>query len=316
MSLMVGYWAGDLPEISRLHFKSFDRYGDGWKYLLFLEDMNGTTQSDEDIRAITGDQVEIVRGSLAVMLAELGLPPIKIAHSRLITFRDKCESRLMSVFHRLTRGRLSSQHSTLAGARSGWHPKFGYAPGHTLSASRLNEDLPGRSDLFRCLALLRFPNERICYSDLDVCFTRPFDEIFGEVPLAYRWEDFANSAILYAPPSAEKIREVIRESLNQSISAKPWVMFSDQRCVKMRLQMLSLDRCDPGWAENSIGSGDAQLFFRTHELSRDFFSEVLSQNFFVHWHNNWLTQPQKDSTFDLLERYFDSYNESSNRSSR
>lgn len=132
----------------------------------------------------------------------------------------------------------------------------------------------GRSDLFRCLGLLRFPQNRICYADLDVCFTRPLDEIFGAFPLAYRWEDFSNSAVLNSPYSARKIREVIRECMVQSISAKPWVMFSDRRCVEMELRMLSIDKCDPVRATNSLGSGDPGLFFRNHEFSQDFFLGV------------------------------------------
>lgn len=78
---MVGYWAADLPDVSPLHFKSFARFGDGWRYVLFLRDLYGPRQSGEDIRAITGDQLEIVRIDLVSRLADLRLPPIGIAQS-------------------------------------------------------------------------------------------------------------------------------------------------------------------------------------------------------------------------------------------
>lgn len=307
MKRVVSYWSGPIPEISRLHFESFKHFGKDWGYSLYLDTDLGPAPSDEILASIVELGVDVVHFSLQGWLIRSGLPKIYDDSSQPVWhLLHRLERKLLSWFHEATHGYFSSASGRFEGPRNGWHQKFGYSPGHSLGSSFLGSDLPGRSDLFRCLVATQFPESDICYSDLDICFTRNLSEILSEVPISYKWDDFANSAFLYLPRKAKKIRRIIFQGIKSGLSAKPWVMFSEYRCVEMDLLLHPVELFDPVWSSTSVGREDPMLFFRNHKNSEAFFEEVLAKNFAVHWHNNWNTTAEEGSTYSLLSDFFKS----------
>ena len=305
MRTVVSYWAGQIPSVARLHFASFRHFAPDWDYILFLDTDFPSPQSESEVRAICGENVVIRPFSLSSLLKDLGLPelhpPIRSNFRRVVA---KAERRVIGAFHSLTQGRFSSHETTVGGSRAGWHPRFGYSPGHTVAGSDMFEDLPGRSDLFRCVIGAQFLDVDLCYVDLDICLTRNLRDFLAGEALAYRWEDFANTAFLYLPSSARQARMQLSDSIRDGLSPKPWVMFTDARCKRMGINQLGVQLFDPCWNPNSIGCGDSLLFFEKHESSEEFYLEVLERNFAVHWHNNWNTEVQSGSTYSMLESLF------------
>lgn len=303
--LVVSYWSGHLPQVAKLHFESFRAMRGSYSYILFFDSDIIPLPPQEEIYNVIGDDIDVRFFSLNELMLRHG---VKVPAARMPPFSRglaALDKIFVGAFHRLSHGRHSSRSGAM-GPRAGWHPRFGYSQGHTLPYSLFKTNLPFRSDLFRCLVPQDFPSADILYTDLDICFIRPLEEILTGEAFTYRWgdEDFANSAFLYLPTNSGKAAPFLLRALRTGLSPIPWVMFDEKNCLEMDLEIYPVDLFDPGWSRESVSFGSSDLFFQNDLRSGELMNEVLEKNLVVHWHNHWAEAPEPGSTYDLLLQHF------------
>ncbi len=290
MTQFFGYWAGSLPLVSDLHFKSFLYYHPRDHYDLWL---------DDDFSSSIPAELCWIKKTQRINIRYISLNKLIRDHVRPLTLNaDGKIYDALRFIHRkkiLRYINLKSYYSKLF--------KLIYMHSSPLFSYKLN--LVYRGDLARCIIPSQFYDGKSLYSDIDVCFLSDLNLICANQGFVYQWEDydFANTAILYSPDKNSAAR--ILSYGNQVESFRPWDLFTTNICKTLDLRIYSNKHFDAMWNKNSLMYGDTSKFFIKTNDSLRYFEELLNTDYYVnHWHNNWKTIPEKGSPYDLLEKYF------------
>jgi hypothetical protein len=289
-----GYWSGELPRVTELHFRSFVHRHPHSRYELWLDDDHGSTIRADELQWITHHpQIEVRRFSLDRLIEK------HVSDRRPVADFDRHAllRRLGRAIHRKAAPRWTRQ-------RCWEHELFGLTYKHS---SRLfdgfSRNKAYRGDLARCLVPLEHYDSPCLYVDLDVCFMASLLPLCHERGFTYRWEDFgfANSAILYLPDAASS--RALLELGRQLECFLPWILFTESNCAALGLTIHPTRWFDPLWDTHSMLHGDPGKFFAPRaDLDAALRGFVAEGHLAVHWHNHWKTVPAPDSLYAALLR--------------
>jgi hypothetical protein len=284
-----GYWSGQLPEVTELHFRSFLHHHPDARYELWLDADDGSAIAAASLQWLKSHPRIVLREfSLNALIEKhLGVGPVS-TYERFSTPRG-----LVRKIHRKFAPRWTRRNTVD-------HPIFGRTYKHS---SRL---FPGfsankayRGDLARALIPLEhYPTIASLYADLDTCFLSDLRAICQDSAWTYRWEKFgfANSAILYLPDAGFCQALVAR---GRSIGCfLPWVLFTDEICEDLGIHVHPARDFDPLWDPGSLLYSDPKHFFcARNQLALDLFALAHERHLAIHWHNNWRTRPAPTSLY-------------------
>lgn len=300
MLTVFSYWNGTVPQICDLHFRSFLFHGGpDVTYRLYLERGSGLDASLAWIQQEPRIQIEFI--SLKQELRRDGLDYLaheSSAAQRLISrVVGKCSKLLL---------RANENRESPARRPLGWelHP-FRYVPRATALLGVPNLNPPMLADLFRVIYSTRIATDSL-YVDVDTCFLRNPREFCNDHAFLYRWEHFhfGNSAVLYVPAGSPLKQGSMLQAVRQFGTPLPWVLFNDETCRELGLEIQPCSRFDPFWIENPLNVRDFEDFFRVSSKS-SMITGFLGENCPVyHWHNNWKTVAEPGSPYDILLRRF------------
>jgi hypothetical protein len=294
--VVFSYWAGSLPRISELHFRSFRANNPGVRYVLHLDNSpRFSSNIDSELLKILIDcDIDIVSYSLESEMHILGVPPFaRPLPKTLQRIGRKIYKFLVQVLQ----------------ARSGMKPpgmfyseKLGWTLWHKSMFSNLIGDPAYRADLFRSIELTKAENMDFIYTDLDICFRRPFEEMGLRTSFTSQWgvDDFANTAFLFVNSSNGQARNKIRSEIQSGRPPLPWILFTKDFCESNAIDILNIRLFDPAWTFNSTIEGRSDLFFSSGPHVDPFMKEVESLNWMIHWHNQWQIVAQVDSPYARL----------------
>ena len=282
-----GYWAGTLPAVTQLHFRSFLRHHPDARYELWL---------DEDAASGLSPELEWIAAHPRIALRRLSLDALIEKHvsARPVRAYDR---------HAGLRRLAGAVHRKLAphwARRNAWeHPSFGLTYKHSsMLFGGFTRDKAYRGDLARCLIALEHYADACLYVDLDVCFTSDLASLCADKAWAYRWQTFAfaNAAILYLPKRSWSTA-LVRKG-NELENFRPWILFSDHVCAELGVVVHPTGLFDPLWDPTSLLYGDTDKFFgaRTN-LALDLHALSTERHRAIHWHNNWDTVPAPNSIY-------------------
>lgn len=286
-----GYWSGQLPAVTELHFRSFLRQHPDSRYELWLDEDDSSAVDAPELAWIkTHPRIAVRPFSLNALIEQhVSSKPVAAygSHPKL--------RKLARAMHR----RLAPQWAR----HNAWeHPQFGLTYKHSsMLFDGFLRNKAYRGDLARCLiALVHYP-EACLYVDLDVCFTSDLTAQCGDKAWAYRWETlpFANSAILYLPNKTWSVALTRRG--NELENFLPWILFADQVCNELGVVVHPTRLFDPLWDPDSLLYGDTAKFFGPRKnLALDLHALATERHLAIHWHNNWKTVPAPDSIYSGL----------------
>jgi hypothetical protein len=283
-----GYWSGDLPPVTQLHFRSFLRHHPGARYELWLDDDAASTISAPALQWITSHpRIAVRRLSLDALIE-------KHVSARPVASYDRWPRlrALASALHR----RLAPQ---WARSNAWEHALFGLTYKHaSLLFDGFTRDKAYRGDLARCLVALEHYAGPCLYVDLDVCFTTDLSTLCADKAWAYRWEShaFASTALLYLPTRSWSTA-LVRKG-NELGSFRPWILFDDHACAELGVVVHPAKLFDPAWDSSSLLYGDPAKFFVSRpNLALDLHALATERHLAIHWHNNWRTVPAPDSLY-------------------
>jgi hypothetical protein len=286
-----GYWTGRVPAVTELHFRSFLHHHPAARYELWLD--------EDDASAIDAPTLQWLQSH----------PRIAVRHFSLNALIEKHVSdRPVSSYERLAALRRACRvvHRKLApkwARRRAWESEqFGLTYRHE---SRLflgfNENKPYRGDLARTLIALEHYTTPCLYVDLDTCFLSELRGLCGRAAWTYRWENFsfANSAILYLPNATWSEALCARgRALGNFV---PWVLFTDEVCEELGIDVLPARLFDPLWDPDSLLYRDVNGLFRPREQpGLDLQALKQEQHLAIHWHNRWRAIPADTSLYSGL----------------
>jgi hypothetical protein len=286
-----GYWSGQLPAVTELHFRSFLRHHPESRYELWLD--------EDDASAIAAPRLQWITTHPRIAVRSFSLNALIEKHvsEKPVTHYDR---------HPKLRKAASAVHRKIApqwARRNAWeHPQFGLTYKHS---SRLfggfTRNKAYRGDLARCLVALEHYPDACLYVDLDVCFTSDLHAQFGDKAWAYRWEElpFANSAILYLPNRSWSA--ALTRKGNALENFLPWILFADHVCTELGVLVHPARMFDPLWTPGSLLYGDPAKFFAARDnLALDMHALSTERYLAIHWHNNWKTVPARNSIYNGL----------------
>lgn len=296
MGVVVSYWSGELPEVTRLHFISFRRLNPDVKYVLFLENDLGFEGSTPELMRLLLQELEIeVRHvALSDLMVAQEIPPFsKFKNSFSYFLGRKFLRKLYPIIFRFRLCRNAIHYSEL----------MGFTAGHSFPLTGYVFDLAYRADLFRSLVHKLFTKDDFLYTDLDVCFIKPISFECTSGGLCAQWgtADSGNSAYLLLP-KCSSARELIARDLRSGMSALPWILYNSQQLAKFGISMLPIKVFDPAWDPSSVIAGRSDLFFRSGFHVETFLNEINHECICVHWHNQWKESPDSESPYDRLLR--------------
>lgn len=286
-----GYWNGQLPPVTDLHFRSFVHHHADAHYDLWL---------DSDAKS------RIVAPSLAWLHQH---PRVHVREFSLDALIEQhITNAPLARFNRLQGLKKWGRKLHRAGAfgaaeyRSFNHPLFGrtYRHGSPLFAG-FTDNKAYRGDLARCLIPLQHYAQPCLYVDLDLCFMSDLGPLCGNGAFSYRWEsfDFANSAVLFLPDAATARALLARGKELENFL--PWILFTDENCAMLGITIHPTSMFDGLWTPGSVLAGDASLFFRANADPAAVLARVKAEGYrAIHWHNNWKTQPAASSVYTAL----------------
>jgi len=283
-----GYWSGQLPAVTELHFRSFLRHHPESRYELWLD--------EDDASAVAAPQLQWIKSHPRVAVRSFSLNALIEKHvsARPVASYDTLPKlrKLASAVHR----KIAPQWAR----RNAWeHPQFGltYKHSSTLFAG-FTRNKAYRGDLARCLVALEHYPDACLYVDLDVAFTSDLTAQCGDKAWAYRWEDlpFANSAILYLPNKSWST--ALTRKGNELENFLPWILFADHVCAELGVVVHPARLFDPLWTPGSVLYGDPAKFFDARDnLALDMHTLSTERYLAIHWHNNWKTVPAPNSIY-------------------
>ena len=286
-----GYWSGQLPAVTELHFRSFLRHHPVSRYELWLD--------EDDASAIAEPTLQWLRSHPRIVVRPFSLNALIEKH---------VSARPVSSYDRRPKLRkaASALHRKIAppwARRNAWeHPQFGLTYKHS---SRLfcgfTRNKAYRGDLARCLVALEHYADASLYVDLDVCFTSDLTAQCGDKAWAYRWEElpFANSAILYLPNRSWSAALTRKGKALENFL--PWILFADHVCAELGVVVHPARLFDPLWTPGSVLYGEPGRFFEARDnLALDLHALSTERYLAIHWHNNWRTVPAANSIYSGL----------------
>jgi len=283
-----GYWAGPLPAVTDLHFRSFLRHHPGSRHDLWL---------DTDVPSgIAAPELQWIKSHPRLQVRRFSLNELIERHvsAKPVPRYDR---------HALARQVARALHRRLAPKRAHgaawWHAQFGRAYKHSsMLFGGFTRDKVYRSDLARCLiALEHYPNACL-YADLDVCFASDLTTQCGDRAWAYRWEklQFADPALLYLPDRSWSAALTRRG--NELETFLPWVLFADAVCAELGVVVHPNRLFDPLRDSTSLLYGDSDRFFGPRDnLALDLHALARERHLAIHWHENWKTVPARTSIY-------------------
>lgn len=286
MTQFFGYWAGSLPPVTELHFRSFLYYHPNSYYDLWLDRDIGSSIPTAFRWLERYPQIQIHHFSLNELIEKF-VSPLNLG----------AEGKFFDIARFIHRKKIIRY----LNLKNYYSPLFKLNYKHSSPLFTYKTDLVYRGDLARCILPFAHYRSACLYTDLDVCFLSDLNTICRDRGFVYRWEDyhFANSAILYCPDlsTAEKILE-----MGNTIECfRPWYLFTDSHCEALNLDIYPTNRFDAMWDPHSLLTGDANKFFLRSTQSQDMVNELFAKNYIAnHWHNNWRTTAEEGSAYDLL----------------
>jgi hypothetical protein len=147
------------------------------------------------------------------------------------------------------------------------------------------------------------------YTDIDFAFSRPLDWVFEKRSFVYRWEHhrFGNAALLFATRDSPIKNGHLLRLVERLGSGRSFIVFSDENCRALGIDILPCDRLDPLWSMR--GSFVLSDFFVAGARSPHLMARFREEFDAVHWHNQWKVQPERGSPYDLWMREVASGNE-------
>lgn len=286
-----GYWSGQLPAITDLHFRSFLRHHPESRYELWWDEEEDSTITVPELQWIKTHPRITVRPFSLNRLIEQHVSARPVAHyDRWLRIR-----KVVSALHR----KLAPQ---WAHGRAWNPPLFGLTYKHSSTLfCGFTSNKAYRSDLARCLIPLVHYPDACLYTDLDVCFTSDLTERCADTAWVYRWDhfDFANSAIMFLPNRTWSAALVHKG--NELENFLPWILFTDHICNELGITVHPTELFDPLWNAASILQGSEAKFFCPREsLALDMQTLSNECHWAIHWHNNWKTVPAPTSIYSGL----------------
>ena len=309
-SVVVSYWAGSLPRLCELHFRSFLKQNDGRKYILFLDSrLDFDSKIPQELSWIIDEpNIKVDYINLENLMSESGIAPFrKWKGCKLEKYFRKLKSKFMRdcVF----RFPFIDSEVLRFIFRTNFFGNYNsdlrqWTPSHNSFASGLESHLTYRSDLFRSLIHRNFPGKDCLYVDLDSCFIRNFSDYSWENSFVSPWgtDSFANTSCLFLSTKDSEGTAAIVRKLADTSSAWPWELYTKENCESFRIEIRGIEQFDPPWTPGSLLHGDPEKFFTCTDESELIIQELKIHCFFMHWHNRWLITPEKGSPYDLLLR--------------
>jgi hypothetical protein len=283
-----GYWSGQLPRVSELHFRSFLACHPESVYDLWLDEDTGSTIDAPELQWLHAHpRIRVRPFSLNALVDAQVSPAPQRGPRRLEWLR-----RIAYAVHRKI-GPSWSRHKA-------WdHAQFGLTYMHSsMLFPGFERDLTYRGDMARFLLPLSHYPQASLYCDLDICFTSDLTRLCESNGFVYRWENFgfANNAIVYMPNASWSA--ALARKANALETFRPWILLSDAHCAELGLTIHPARLFDPLWDATSLLYGDTARFFgpRDH-LALDLHALTTERHLAIHWHNNWKTVPARDSIY-------------------
>ena len=216
--LVVSYWCGNLPTVSELHFRSF-LFDENVSYKLYIDTdiSKGLIQSfPAEISWIESmPNIEVKYFSLKELLTKHNIHHFSSWKNTLLM---KSVRKILSYAFRNIYQIARRLKINLDGIKV---PGFGsfslighWSFTHTAPFSGLSDHLTYRSDLFRSVIALEFPEIDLLYVDVDTCLIKPIvDWDFGS-SFASQWgtSNFANTACLFFSSQSQTRYLVVKKT--------------------------------------------------------------------------------------------------------
>ena len=284
--VVVSYWAGNLPEVSYLHFISFRVLNPEKRYILYLEQdpgYEGSLSKDMEER-IKKLGIEVATIRLSLLMKEIGIPKFSTwENSMLFRIARKLSRKSVPLLWRLGIKKWLFESEVM-----------GLTQSHEFPFSGFSANLPYRADLFRSLIHAKHADCNFLYVDIDICFITNVD--FGHHPQGAiaQWgtDTFGNSAYLMLPVTADGAKSKILSSLRSGLSALPWILYNRERVAYFGLKIINCSKIDPAWSPDSVIYGNSSMFFESGNHVEAFLVEINEKCVGVHWHNQWKTKPE------------------------
>ena len=286
-----GYWSGQLPAVTDLHFRSFLRHHPESRYELWLD--------EDDASAIEAPELQWIKTHPRIAVRSFSLDRLiekHVTREPLARFNAFPRARRLGASVHRKIGPL------VARGRTWQHELFGLTYMHSsrlFHGFALNKTY--RGDLARLLVPLEHYRQKCLYSDLDVCFTSDLTPMCEGAAFVYRWDkyEFANNAILYLPDESWSAALVRRA--NEIETYRPWILLSNAICAQLGITIHDPRLFDPLWTPGSLLYGDAAKFFEARDnLALDMHALSTERFLAIHWHNNWKTVPAPSSIYSGL----------------
>jgi len=287
-----GYWAGQLPAVTELHFRSFLAHHPQAVYELWLDEDAGS--------AIVAPQLQWLKSHPRIRVRPFSLDALIEQHVSMRPRRSRRLDWLRRIGHAVHR-RVRPSWSR----RKAWdHEQFGLTYMHS---SRLFPGFDGdrayRADMARFLVpLSHYPQASLC-SDLDICFTSDLTRLCEASGFVFRWKNLgvASNAIVYMP-SASWSAALVRKA-NEVETFRPWVLLSDAHCGELGLTIHPSRLIDPLSDPTSLLYGDAANFFAARDnLALDLHALSIERHLAIRWRGGWQTAPAASSIYSGLLR--------------
>lgn len=289
--VFFGYWSGALPPVTDLHFRSFVHHHPEQVYELWLD--------TDAASSIDAPELQWIKSHPRIRIRPFSLDALIQQH---VTGQALHRYNRWQGLKKLGRKLHRIGGAKGFGAKAFDHALFGPTYQHSsalFGGFRLNKAY--RGDLARCLIPMAHYEQPSLYADLDVCFTSNLLDLCGATAFSYRWESFgfANSALLYLP--GKSLSEALVRRGCELENFLPWILFTDENCNALGIQIHPTTMFDPLWSPGSVLFGSPGLFFKGHSDLSAVMSQLKRENYrAIHWHNNWRTTPAPDSVFRAL----------------
>ncbi|MEO5686766.1 MAG: hypothetical protein ABIR54_05335 [Burkholderiaceae bacterium] len=287
-----GYWSGQLPAVSQLHFRSFLAHHPESIYDLWLDQDTGSAISAPELQWLKSHPRIRVRPFSLNALIEQQINP-----------RPRASRQGFSEWLRKIGYAVHRKIGPSWSRRKAWdHAQFGLTYMHSsLLFPGFERDLTYRGDIARFLVpLCHYPLASL-YCDLDICFMSDLTRLCESNGFVYRWETFgfANNAIVYMPNTSWSA--ALARKANAIETFRPWILLSDAHCAELGLTIHPARLFDPLWDPTSLLYGDTAKFFGPRDnLALDLHALNTERHLAIHWHNNWKTVPAPNSIYSGL----------------
>lgn len=279
-----------MPAVADLHFRSFTYFHPNSKYDLWL---------DEDVGCCIPAELSWIKMHKNIFIKYFSLS--SLIERYINPLNNSSESRVFDLLRFMHRKKILRH----INVKSYYHPLFKLNYKHSSPLFTYKKDLVYRSDMARCVIPVAHYKSASLYSDLDVCFLSDLNNICLGEGFLYRWKNykFANSAILYSP-SHDLAKKILNEG-NLLECFRPWYLFSDSVCDRLKLKIYPCNQFDAMWDDDSLLFEDAGKFFKNSAHSQQMVEGLFKKKYIVnHWHNNWKAEPNSGSPYDLLLKLF------------